>query len=56
MRSHTLSSIVIFFDEQSYHFIIMFQVYKSMLLYRKEKQQKIFIFFSWSYIIILLEV
>ena len=55
MNSHTVSSIVILFDEQSYYFIVMFQVYKSMLLYRKENITKM-TFFSWSYLLILLEI
>jgi hypothetical protein len=34
MNNHTISWIIILFDEQSYCFIVMFQVYKNMLLHR----------------------
>ena len=55
MNNHNGSSTIILFDEQSYCFIVTFQVYKSILLQIKETKQ-IHIFFSWSYLLILLEV
>ena len=52
---------VILFDEQSYYFInnyiassLCFNSIKKMLLHRKENTIKKRIFFSWSYLPILL--
>jgi hypothetical protein len=38
MNNHSVSSTIILFDEQSYCFIVIFQVYKSMLPCKKEIQ------------------
>jgi hypothetical protein len=45
MNSYIVSWIVILFDEQLYYFIFIFQVYKNMLLHRKENIIKIYILF-----------